>query len=360
MSYRLLTVALATLLLAACGKPPATTAVQSESQAAGPAAADDVLQTRAAALFRPLPAVMTDENRAVTEAQIDLGRMLYFDARLSKNQEISCNTCHDLERYGVDGEPTSSGHKGQRGARNSPTVYNAALHIAQFWDGRADDVEEQAQGPVLNPVEMAMPDAAAVEKVLKSIPGYAPAFAAAFPDDADPISFKNAADAIGAFERGLVTPSPFDRYLVGETSALSAEQIAGLETFMDVGCTTCHNGVGIGGGLYQKLGLIKPFETEDTGRAEVTGSEVDKFMFKVPSLRNIVETAPYFHDGKVVTLDEAIRLMAEHQLGRTLTDEQVASIASFLGSLTGELPAEYIAMPALPESGPGTPQADQG
>lgn len=359
MSYRLLTVALATLLLAACGKPPATTATQPGGGTAAPAAAD-ALQARAAALFQPLPAVMADENHAVTEARVNLGRMLYFDARLSKNQEISCNTCHDLERYGVDGEPTSSGHKGQRGARNSPTVYNAALHIAQFWDGRADDVEAQAQGPVLNPVEMAMPDAAAVVKVLKSIPGYAPAFAAAFPDDADPITFKNAADAIGAFERGLVTPSPFDRYLAGDTSALTADQVAGLETFMDVGCTTCHNGVGIGGGLYQKLGLVKPFETEDTGRAEVTGNEADKFMFKVPSLRNITETGPYFHDGKVVTLDEAIRLMAEHQLGRTLSDEQVASIASFLGSLTGEIPASYIARPMLPESGPDTPQADRG
>ncbi len=358
MSYRLLTAALVVLALAGCSKPPANAPVEPKSQAAAPAA--DELHSRAAALFQALPAEMASAQHPASEARVALGRVLYFDARLSKNQQISCNTCHDLTRYGVDGEPTSPGHKGQRGARNSPTVYNAALHIAQFWDGRAADVEAQAEGPVLNPVEMAMPDAVAVVKVLKSIPGYKPLFEAAFPGEADPVTFSNAAVAIGAFERGLVTPSAFDHYLAGDTGALTAEQRTGLATFMDTGCTTCHNGVGIGGAMYQKLGLVKPFDTADTGREEVTGNEVDKFMFKVPSLRNITETAPYFHDGKVVTLDDAIRLMAEHQLGRTLTDAQVGEIHAFLGSLKGDLPAAYIAEPALPPSGPDTPKADQG
>lgn len=362
MSKPLFTAMFAAFLLAGCGKPAATPpAAQPDSQAGAPApAAADELQSRAAALFRPLPAEMTSEQRPITEAKVSLGRMLYFDTRLSKNQELSCNSCHDLTRYGVDSEPTSPGHKAQRGGRNSPTTYNAALHIAQFWDGRAADVEEQAKGPVLNPIEMAMPDASAVVKVLKSIPGYAPAFAAAFPGEADPITYDNAAAAIGAFERRLLTPSPFDRFLAGDATALTTEQRTGLATFMDVGCTTCHNGVGIGGGMYQKLGLVKPFETADTGREEVTGSPADKFMFKVPSLRNITETAPYFHDGKVVTLDQAIRLMGEHQLGRSLTDAQVGEIRSFLGSLKGEIPAQYVAMPELPPSGPDTPKADKG
>ena len=362
MSHRLLTAVFAALALAGCAKPPANPPpAQPASQAATPASTPgEELQARAAALFKPLPAEMASGQHPSTEARVALGRMLYFDTRLSKNQAISCNTCHDLARYGVDGAPTSAGHKGQRGARNSPTVYNAALHIAQFWDGRAADVEAQAKGPVLNPVEMALPDAAGVVKVLKSIPGYSPAFQAAFPGEADPVTFDNAAAAIGAFERRLVTPSPFDRYLAGDANALTAEQRAGLATFMDTGCTTCHNGVGIGGGMYQKFGLVKPFDTQDTGRAEVTGNDADRFMFKVPSLRNITETAPYFHDGKVATLDEAIRLMAEHQLGRTLTDTQVGEIHAFLGSLKGEIPAAYIVRPALPESGRDTPKADQG
>lgn len=361
MSYRLMTAALLALVMVACGSPPdSSRSAEAESQQTAPAVVTPAaeLQLRVGSLFQPLPAVMESEEHVLSEARVDLGRMLFYDERLSRNQEISCNTCHDLERYGVDGEATSPGHRGQRGDRNSPTVYNAALHFTQFWDGRADDVEEQAEGPVLNPVEMAMPDAASVVRVLKSIPGYADLFKTAFPDDADPITFQNAAVAIGAFERGLVTPAPFDRYLEGDDTALTAEQVAGLQTFMDVGCTTCHNGVGVGGNLYQKLGLIKPFETDDTGREQVTGSMTDRFMFKVPSLRNITETAPYFHDGSVATLDEAIRLMGEHQLGTMLSDEQIGEIRTFLGALTGDIPTEYIVRPELPESGPQTPAAD--
>jgi cytochrome c peroxidase len=350
------TVAITAAALASCGQPAGP---PEQPAAASPAAIDAAaLQAQAAALFQPLPAEMTSDRHPVTEAKVALGRMLYYETRLSKNQDISCNTCHDLARYGVDGQPTSSGHKGQRGGRNSPTVYNAALHIAQFWDGRAADVEEQAKGPVLNPIEMAMPDAGYVVKVLKSIPGYVDAFKAAFPEAADPVTYDNAAEAIGAFERRLVTPAPFDRFVAGDTGALTPAQLAGLKTFVETGCATCHNGAAVGGSMYQKLGLVKPFETADVGRAEVTGNEADRFFFKVPSLRNVTETAPYFHDGSVASLDDAIRLMAEHQLGRTVTDQQVREIREFLASLKGEIPADYITPPTLPASGPDTPKPD--
>lgn len=340
----------AVLLVAGCGRD-APQAVAPPTAAVVDTAA---LQAQAAAMFQALPAEMSAVAYPLTEARITLGRILYYEPRLSRNQDISCNSCHDLARYGVDNAPTSSGDQGQLGGRNSPTTYNAALHIAQFWDGRAADVEAQAKGPILNPVEMAMPDADSVVKVLKSIPGYADLFKAAFPDDPDPVNYDNLGTAIGAFERRLVTPAPFDRFIAGDASALNDAQQTGFKTFVSSGCGTCHSGAGIGGGMYQKLGLVKPFATADTGRAQVTQNEADKFVFKVPSLRNIDQTAPYFHDGKVATLDDAIRLMAEHQLGKTLTDQEVTEIKAFLGSLTGTLPAEYIARPALPGGGPST------
>lgn len=314
------------------------------------------LQKKAAAIFKPLPKIMESPDNPVTPEKVALGRMLYYDTRFSINQKISCNSCHQLGKAGVDGEATSPGHEGKRGDRNSPTVYNAALHVAQFWDGRAASVEEQAKGPVLNPVEMGMPSIDYVIQVLKSVPGYQPLFEKAFPGEKDPITYDNFARAVGAFERGLVTPSPFDAFLEGDTKALSPEQLAGLDTFMSVGCITCHNGVGVGGGLYQKIGLVHAYPTEDVGRAKVTGQEADKFLFKVPSLRNVVLTGPYFHDGKVVTVEEAVRLMGWHQLGLKLDDAQVKSLVSFLGSLSGKPDAQYIAMPELPASGPDTPK----
>ena len=343
-----LAVVSALLLVSACGRDAPKEAAQSAAPQASAAVDAAALQARAAAMFQVIPAEMRAEMYPLTEPRVTLGRILYYDPRLSRNQDVSCNSCHDLANYGVDGKPTSSGDKGQLGGRNSPTTYNAALHIAQFWDGRAADVEAQAKGPILNPVEMAMPDADAVVKTLKSIPGYAELFAAAFPDDKDPINYDNVGAAIGAFERKLVTPAPFDRFIAGDLAALNETQLAGFNSFVNSGCANCHNGVGAGGGMYQKLGLVKPFETTDTGRAEVTQNEADKFFFKVPSLRNIEKTGPYFHDGKVATLDDAIQLMAEHQLGKTLSDQEVAEISAFLGSLTGTIPVDYIAMPALP------------
>jgi cytochrome c peroxidase len=277
---------------------------------------------------------------------------------MSKSQELACNSCHLLDKYGVDNEPTSPGHKGQRGNRNSPTTYNAALQFVQFWDGRAPTIEEQAKGPVLNAVEMAMPDEAYVLRVLASIPGYVEAFRAAFPGDPEPVTYANMAKAIGAFERGLVTPSKFDRYLAGDSAALDEQEQAGLDLFVSTGCTTCHSGALLGGGMYQKLGLVHVYETADVGRMEVTKAEADKHLFKVPQLRNISKTGPYFHDGSVPTLQEAVRKMAHHQLGKDLTDEEVGKIVLFLDTLTGELPAQYVAVPELPASGPETPKPD--
>ena len=309
------------------------------------------------AAFAPLPEAVPAGKAGLTDAKIGLGRMLYFETRLSKNQQISCNTCHQLNGYGVDNQPTSPGHKGQRGDRNSPTVYNAAAHFAQFWDGRAADVEEQAKGPVLNPVEMAMGSERDVVAVLKSMPEYVEAFHQAFPKDKDPVTCDNMAAAIGAFERKLMTPARWDRFLNGDRDALTAEEKAGFHTFAEAGCQTCHAGALMGGNIYQRIGLYKPYpDTSDPGRFNVTKNDADKMLFKVPSLRNVEKTGPYFHNGKVATLDQAVALMADYQLGKPLSDQQVASIVVFLKALTGELPADYIKQPALPKSTAATPK----
>jgi cytochrome c peroxidase len=341
---------------AAPAEPAAPVAAQT---AAAPSAADRAaLRARARGVFGKLPAEASNPANPVTDAKVALGRTLYYDARLSKNQDVSCNSCHLLGSFGVDGEPTSPGHRGQRGERNSPTVYNAALHVAQFWDGRAADVEEQAKGPVLNPVEMAMPSEAAVVAVLQSIPGYAPLFEAAFPEDAQPISYDNMARAIGAFERRLMTPSAFDAFLAGNDAALTDSQVAGALAFVDTGCISCHMGPAIGGSLYRKLGLVKPYATEDPGREKVTGDPADRHVFKVPGLRNVARTGPWLHDGSVASLDQVISIMAEHQLGRSLDPDQLADIRAFLEALTGTLETALIAPPALPPSGPDTPAPD--
>lgn len=318
----------------------------------------DTLRTQAKAIFGPLPENAATAERPMTGARVDLGRVLYFDPRLSKNHDISCNSCHPLNNFGADGEKTSPGHKGQRGDRNSPTSLNAAIHVAQFWDGRAVDVEEQAKGPVLNPVEMAMPSEAAVVAVLESIPGYPPMFAAAFPGEPDPVSYDNMATAIGAFERGLITPGPFDRFMQGDDEALTTAQLTGLELFINKGCVTCHSGPGVGGGMYRMLGQVTAYPVEDIGREKVTGRPEDRYVFKVPSLRNVAKTGPYFHDGSLATLDEVVPVMAIHQLGVKLTDAEVQSIVAFLDSLTGTIDPAYVEAPALPKSGPKTPKPD--
>lgn len=293
-----------------------------------------------------------------TEAlRVDLGRMLFFDKRLSKKHNLSCNSCHRLDKYGVDHEPTSIGTNGKRGRRNSPSVYFASAHFTSLWDGRAKDVEEQAKKPILNPDEMGMESAQGVMTVVASIPGYVDAFKAAFPDQPSPVTYDNLGAAIGAFERRLVTPSRWDRYLEGDRSALTPAEVVGLKAFTDVGCMTCHTGQLVGGSMFQKAGFVKPWTNQsDQGRFELTGLEADKMLFKVPSLRNVAMTAPYFHDASAKTLDEAVRSMGVHQLEDPLADEDVASIVVWLGSMTGEIPTAYIAEPALPPDGPMTPK----
>lgn len=309
-------------------------------------------------MFKPLPAEVASPDNDLSDARVNLGRQLYFENRISKGEKLSCNSCHKLDAFGQDNLPFSPGHEGKLGGRSSPSTYNAALHIAQFWDGRAPSVEEQAKGPVLNPVEMGAPSEDFVIKVLKSMPGYVEAFKAAFPGEADPITYNNFGKAVGAFERKLLTPSKWDAFLKGNKDALSAEEKKGFATFAKTGCVTCHNGAGVGGHMFQKLGLVKEWPgLKDNGRSDVTKNEGEKYFFKVPSLRNITETAPYLHDGSVKTLEEMVKMMAEYQLAKKLTDEETASIITFLKALKGTPDAEYIKAPKLPESTPETPKA---
>ncbi|MDW8326304.1 MAG: cytochrome c peroxidase [Anaerolineales bacterium] len=298
--------------------------------------------------FAPLPEEATP-SYPMSQALIDLGRMLYYEPRLSINGQMSCNTCHPLNTYGMDGLRFSFGHSGDPVGRNSPSTYNAALHIAQFWDGRAPDVESQAKGPILAGGEMGMPNPEFVVKVLKDIPGYRPLFEAAFPGQADPITYDNVGQAIGAFERRLMTPGRFDKLLAGDETAFNDQEKHGLALFVSVGCASCHNGPALGGTMFAKLGAAELFGGADFGRFNVTGKETDKYVFKVPSLRNIAQTGPYLHDGSIPTLEDMVRVMARHQLGKQLTEAEVGDIVIFLRALTGEIPAEYIARPELPK-----------
>ncbi|MCB0284819.1 MAG: cytochrome-c peroxidase [Calditrichaeota bacterium] len=313
----------------------------------------DALQEKAVAIFGSLVPVAENPDNAVTDAKVVLGQALFFDKRLSKEQNISCNSCHNLNTYGVDNMKTSPGDDGTLGDRNSPTVLNAALHIAQFWDGRAHDVEEQAGGPVLNPVEMAMPSEKIVVERLNKVSGYKEMFAKAFPDENDPINYSNMTKAIGAFERKLITPSKFDNYLAGDLQALSDEEKSGLQTFMDKGCITCHSGPLLGGTMFQKFGLFGNYweytqsKNIDEGKFKVTGEEADKYIFKVPSLRNIEKTFPYFHDGSISDLHESISIMGKTQLNQDISTEDLDKIALFLKALTGEVPEQFTKAPEI-------------
>ena len=301
--------------------------------------------------FKALRAPAEGEDQAL----VDLGQKLYFDPRLSHDGDLSCNSCHRLDAYGVDGQATSSGHRGQRGRRNSPTVFNAAGQIAQFWDGRAVDVEQQAMVPILDPTEMAMVSPAAVTAILQSIPGYVEAFARVFPGSPEPIDQTNITRAIGAFERRLVTRSRWDRFLDGDRAALSAAEIEGLKLFADVGCVQCHTGENLGGSMFQRVGVAEAWPNQgDQGRFDVTRQAADRMQFKVPGLRNVARTGPYFHDGSARTLEEAVEMMARYQIGAPLSADEIASIVAWLGSLTGELPARYARPPELPPDGPRT------
>lgn len=285
----------------------------------------------------PSPAV----DNPSTPEKVALGKALYHEKHLSKNGNLSCASCHDLATYGVDNKPTSPGSDGKNGERNTPTVYNAARQFAQFWDGRAATVEEQSTFPIVNAVEHGLADEAALVAKIKEKAELVDGFKKAFPKDADPVTAANFKLAIGAFERTLVTKSRWDEYLDGNQKALTNEELVGLKTFMDSMCTTCHMGRLLGGAMFQKLGLTKPYPGADTGRMQVTKSEADKHIFKVPTLVNSEKTAPYYHDGSIATLEEAVKHMAEVQLGQQLAPEKVAAIVTFLKATTGALPEEF-------------------
>ncbi|MGD1880608.1 MAG: cytochrome-c peroxidase [Kiloniellaceae bacterium] len=322
--------------------------------------ADDGLLQEAKDLFEPIPVGAPEiEGNPATPEKIELGKMLYFESRLSESHTINCNSCHAIGQGGVDMLETSVGHRWQQGGRNAPTVLNSVFNTAQFWDGRAKDLEEQAGGPIINPMEMASSHEHAIE-MLNKIPGYAAKFKAAFPDDSNPINVENMLKAIALFEATLITPhSPFDRFLRGEENAMTAEQKDGLRLFIDQGCASCHNGINIGGGMYQPFGVVeKPgadfLPPTDKGRFEVTKSVDDEYVYKVPTLRNIALTPPYFHTGKAWDLRQAVAVMGSTQLGADLSDEDVDKITAFLHALTGEQP--QITYPVLPPSTVDTPR----
>lgn len=298
-------------------------------------------------VFQPLPAA----DAGLDLKLVNLGRHLYFDTRLSKKETISCNSCHNLATYGVDNKPTSPGDEGKNGDRNSPTVYNAFLHTAQFWDGRAAHVEEQAGMPILNPIEMNIPSEKFLMDRLTKTDLYKQLFSEAFPGEKNPFTYDNLKKAIGAFERTLVTPTRFDKYLAGDKSALTLEEKKGLMSFISTGCTTCHIGPGLGGNMFQKFGVHHPYweytksAKIDEGKAAVTKMEADKYVFKVPSLYNVEKTYPYFHDGSVSSLDEAVKIMAKVQLNVDLPQEEVQKIVTFLKSLTADIPADMMKNP---------------
>lgn len=322
----------ATLLLAACGGASGTTATTGERPEG----------------VSPLFAVLPDSapeppNNPGTPERIDLGHKLFFEPKLSRSNTISCNTCHVVGAGGVDARDVAIGEGARTGPRNSPTVFNAAFLSAQFWDGRAPTLEEQAKGPIQAHVEMDLTPDEAVARLRET--GYMPYFEAAFPGEADPLTFDNVAKAIAAFERTLLTPgAPFDRYLEGDTTALSAEQKAGLSLFQSAGCISCHHGVLLGGQGYAAFSHVAG--GEDIGRQAVTDRPEDRYVFRVPQLRNVALTAPYFHDGSAATLHDAVEIMGSAQLQRRFTADEVDLIVAYLESLTGEFP--LITHPMLP------------
>ncbi|NVI84922.1 cytochrome C biogenesis protein CcsA [Janthinobacterium sp. BJB312] len=292
--------------------------------------------------------------KVANPAMVELGKKLFFDPRLSRSGFISCNSCHNLSMGGTDNIKTSIGHNWQRGPINSPTVLNSSMNVAQFWDGRAKDLQEQAGGPIANPGEMAFTHELAID-VLASIPAYRAEFRQVFGQDK--LTIEQVTRAIAAFEEVLVTPgSRFDQWLSGKKSALTKDELAGYQLFKSSGCIACHNGPAVGGNTFQKMGVVEPYKTAMTaeGRSAVTGKDADRFNFKVPTLRNVELTYPYFHDGEAATLTQAVDVMGRLQLGRTFTPDENAKLVAFLKTLTGKQP--HIVLPILPPSSDTTPR----
>jgi len=344
------------LFVVAIGLTAITACIFSRIVVAQDDAKDASLLQDARKNFQPLPKDAATEKFSVTPDRVSLGRMLFFDTRISADGTGSCVRCHLPAMYGADALPKSRGLRDKELPRNAPTVLNSALQFKIHWDGVFENVEEQAGRALLGPGFGNADNAAAMSRV-KAIPGYAELFKKAFPDDADPVTVGNWGKAIGAYERTLLTPSRFDEFLGGKTDALSAAERRGLRTFIDQGCIECHNGAGIGGHAFKKFGVVSDYWKEtrsqeiDKGRFNVTRDSADLYVFKVPTLRNVAMTPPYFHDGSVKTLPEAVRIMATVQLGTDLTDEETRDVVSFLGNLTGKLPENFANAPVLPPAG---------
>jgi cytochrome c peroxidase len=322
--------------------------------------ADHALLERAQQLFKPLPPDASTPEHPVTPERVALGKALFFETRVSSDGAVSCAKCHLPTLHGTDALPTSIGNQGKVLPRNAPTVFNTALQFVQHYGGNRKDVEEQAVKALISPFAYGNADYAAAEAKLRAVPGYRPMFEKAFPGEAEPINAENWGKAIGAYERVLLTPAPFDRFLKGDVAALNPQAKRGLDKFMSFGCSGCHNGVTVGGQMYQKFGLtqdywtltgskeVAVFKGRDKGRFQDTKDEADAFIFKVQQLRNVALTAPYFHDGSVVELRDAVRIMAKLQLGRDLGGDDIADIVAFLETLSGEVPEQFAHVPELP------------
>ncbi|MEZ2141843.1 cytochrome c peroxidase [Bradyrhizobium sp. DN5] len=318
-------------------------------------ATDDLL-AQAQQVFQPLPKDMATPEFPITPERVELGRTLFFDPRVSVDGTTSCARCHLPSLYGTDGLRKPHGAHDKINPRNAPTILNAALQFNAHWRGDRKNVEDQATQALISPTSFGNPDYASAMERMKTVSGYSEMFEKAFPGEQDPVTPENWGKAIGSYERTLVTPSRFDQFLSGDSQVLSTAEQRGLRTFLEIGCAACHNGPGVGGGTFQKFGVVEDYGNEtksaeiDKGRFDVTHDEADMYIFKVPILRNVKMTPPYFHDGSVNTLPEAVRIMAKLQLGKDLADQEIADVVAFLGSLTGELPDDFRNVPVLPAS----------
>jgi len=338
------------LILNICVLLAAFSLAPSGSSAAG----DQDLISRAGQIFGQLPQSMPSDQNPITPAKVKLGKILFYELRISIDGTVSCAKCHPFSLYAEDGLRRAKGNNCKENPRNAPTVFNAASQISEHWIGNRTSVEDQAKQAVTGPPAFGMPSYESVENILKGMKGYVTLFREAFPGEKEPVTIDNFARAIGAFERTLVTPAPFDDFMKGNAGALTEQQKKGLKTFLDTGCMTCHFSPYVGGQMYQKFGVFEPYpkytksEKADEGRFAVTKNEADKYVFKVPVLRNVAMTPPYFHDGSVDTLERAVWIMAKIQLGKDLSKQQAGDVAAFLGSLTGRIPGEDLMVPILP------------
>ena len=315
---------------------------------------DDALLGQARQFFGPLPRQIQSEQNPLTTGKVALGKVLFYETRVSADGTVSCAKCHPFSLYAADGLKKSIGNNHKVNPRNAPTILNAAAQISAHWIGNRTGVEDQAKQAVIGPPSFGMPSYEAVEKRLREIKGYGPLFRKAFPDDKEPVTVDNFAKAIGAFERTLVTPSAFDAFIKGDKASLTNAEKTGLKKFMDAGCMACHSGEYFGGQMYQKFGALAPYWQHtgsvdiDEGRYTVTKNDSDKYAFKVPILRNVEMTPPYFHDGSVDHLSDAVNIMGKIQLGKNLSAQERSEIITFLKSLTGQMPDDMLKLPLLP------------